>query len=188
MWRSARFAAVLVLALVLAGCGQTTPEATTPQTTGALRVWSPAFKSGGTIPTRYTCDGEDVSPPLRWEGVPEGAKSLVLIVDDPDAPVATFVHWVLYNIPPDRTELPEGVPPTLEVPGIGLQGTNDFKDRRIGYRGPCPPPGKPHRYFFKLYALDTTLDIIPGASPANVERSMRGHILAQGYLMGTYGR
>lgn len=178
---------VALLALVVTGCAPTGPS---PQPTprATMQVSSSAFGPGEMIPTRYTCDGEDVSPPLRWAEVPAGTKSFALIVDDPDAPVATFVHWVLYNIPAERRDLPEGVPRQLEVPDIGLQGTNDFKDNRIGYRGPCPPPGKPHRYFFKLYALDTTLDVIKGASAATVERALRGHVLAQGQLMGRYGR
>ncbi len=178
---------VVALALVVAGCTSPGPsQQPTPPATMALS--SPAFGAGETIPARYTCDGEDISPPLRWEGIPEGTRSFALIVDDPDAPVGTFIHWVLYNIPAERSDLPEGVPRQLEVPGIGLQGTNDFKDNRIGYRGPCPPPGKPHRYFFKLYALDTTLDVVKGASAATVERAIRGHILAQGQLIGKYGR
>lgn len=178
-------AVIALMSMLLAACVPSSPSPTPPAT---LKVSSAAFGPGEMIPVRHTCDGEDVSPPLRWDDVPEGTRSLALIVDDPDAPVGTFVHWVLYNIPPNRTDLPEGVPRQLEVPGIGQQGTNDFKDNRIGYRGPCPPPGKPHRYFFKLYALDTTLDIVKGASAATVERAMRGHIIAQGQLMGKYGR
>lgn len=172
---------LLLLALACQAPSPTPPPA-------QMRLTSPAFSHGETIPTRYTCDGEDVSPPLAWAEVPPGTRFFALIVDDPDAPAGTFVHWVLYNIPGERRDLPEGVPPQLEVPGIGRQGTNDFRDQRIGYRGPCPPPGPPHRYFFKLYALDAALDVVPGASAATVARAMRGHILAQGTLMGRYGR
>ena len=179
---------LIVLTVVSALVAACAPSSPPPTPAATLKVSSAAFGPGQRIPVRYTCDGEDVSPPLRWQGAPTGTRSFALVVDDPDAPVGTFIHWVLYNIPPDRSDLPEGVPRQLEVPGIGLQGTNDFRDNRIGYRGPCPPPGKPHRYFFKLYALNTTLDIIKGASAATVERAMRGHILAQGQLMGTYGR
>ena len=152
----------------------------------ALQVTSSAFEEGGTIPRQYTRDGPDDSPPLAWSGVPAGTQSLALISDDPDAPVGTWVHWVIYDIPPDLTALPEGVAKTDTVEGIGVQGTNDF--RRVGYGGPCPPPGKPHRYYFKLYALDTTLGLGPGATKKDVEQAMQGHILAQGQLMGKYGR
>jgi Raf kinase inhibitor-like YbhB/YbcL family protein len=145
-----------------------------------IQITSSAFKDGETIPAKYTCDGANVSPPLAWSGVPGGTHSLAVIADDPDAPVGTWVHWVLYNLPAGQTSLVEG------VQGVGLQGTNDF--RKIGYGGPCPPRGKPHRYFFKLYALDSTADIKPGGSKADLEKAMQGHILAQGQLMGRYGR
>lgn len=151
-----------------------------------LQIRSTAFSEGGMIPRRYTCDGEDVSPPLTWSGIPEGTRSLVLIADDPDAPVGTWVHWVLYDIPPTLNGLPEGIAKIPSVQGVGTQGTNDF--RRIGYGGPCPPRGPAHRYFFKLYALDISLNLKPGASKADVERAMKGHILAQAQYMGTYHR
>ncbi|MCX7722324.1 MAG: YbhB/YbcL family Raf kinase inhibitor-like protein, partial [Verrucomicrobiae bacterium] len=122
-----------------------------------IQVTSPAFQDGKPIPSKYTCDGEDVSPPLNWTNVPPEAKSLVLISDDPDAPVGTWVHWVLYDLPPTTAGLSEGVPKSSELPNGAKQGINDF--RRIGYGGPCPPPGKPHRYYFKLYALDTVLGL-----------------------------
>lgn len=144
------------------------------------------FKDGEMIPSKFTCEGVDVSPRLEWSGVPEGTKSLALICDDPDAPVGTWVHWVLYGLPADSTSLPEGVPTDEAIEGGALQGRNDF--RRTGYGGPCPPPGKPHRYFFKLYALDSALDLKPGATKKDLEKAMKGHVLAQGQLMGRYKR
>lgn len=152
----------------------------------AIQITSDAFQNGEPIPRRHTCDGEDLSPPLRWTGVPEGTQSLVLIADDPDAPAGTWVHWVLFNIPPEMEGLPEGVPPTETFDDGRRHGTTDF--RRPGYGGPCPPPGRPHRYFFRLYALDSRLDLPPGARRAQVDQAMAGHVLDQGELMGTYGR
>ena len=151
-----------------------------------LHITSPAFLEGKEIPDQYTCQGKDSSPPLKWTGVPTGAKSLALIADDPDAPMGTWVHWVLFDLPPTSTELKEDMPKTQHLPGGARQGLNDFK--RLGYGGPCPPPGKPHRYFFKLYALDTLLDLKPGATKQDVEAAIKGHILAEGQLMGTYQR
>ncbi len=151
-----------------------------------LQIASTAFTEGAPIPAKYTCDGRDVSPPLMWSGAPEGMRSFALIADDPDAPAGTWVHWVLYNLPASTTELPEGVPPAETVAGGGRQGRNDFG--RLGYGGPCPPRGRPHRYFFKLYALDTELNLPARATKQEVERAMRGHILADGQLMGTYQR
>jgi len=151
-----------------------------------LQIRSNAFSEGGMIPRKYTCDGEDVSPPMAWSGVPEGTKSLVLIADDPDAPMGTWVHWVLYDIPPTLDGLPEGVAKTPLVQGVGTQGANDF--RQIGYGGPCPPRGPAHRYFFKLYALDTSLNLKSGLRKAEIEKAMKGHILAQAQYMGTYRR
>ena len=117
-----------------------------------FQMTTTAFSSGGTIPKNYTCDGPDLSPPLTWKDAPAGTQSFALIADDPDAPAGTWVHWVVYNVPSTAKELPEGVQKTEKLPDGTLQGRNDF--RKIGYGGPCPPPGKPHRYFFKLYALD----------------------------------
>ena len=151
----------------------------------ALKLTSTAFPSGGDIPAKYTCDGADVSSALSWSGAPEGTKSFALIVDDPDAPSGTFTHWVLYAIPASTTRLPEGVPKT-EQTDVGRQGRNSFG--RNGYAGPCPPPGKPHRYFFKLFALDTELNLNPGASRADLERAIKGHILEQSEWMGRYQR
>jgi Raf kinase inhibitor-like YbhB/YbcL family protein len=152
----------------------------------SLELTSPAFNDGGTIPTKFTCDGADLSPPLAWSGVPEGAKSLALICDDPDAPMGTWVHWVLYGLPTGATSLPEGVPTEAAAKGFGVQGRNDFK--RTGYGGPCPPPGKLHRYFFKLYALDFEPELKPGARKGDLEKTMKGHVLAQAQLIGRYQR
>jgi hypothetical protein len=151
-----------------------------------LQLTSAAFTEGSPIPVKYTCDGQDVSPPLKWSGAPEGARSFALIADDPDAPAGTWVHWVLYNLPASAAELPEGVPTSESIAGGGKQGRNDFG--RFGYGGPCPPRGNPHRYFFKLYALDTELNLPAHAAKPDVERAMRGHILAEEQLMGTYKR
>ena len=151
----------------------------------AVGVTSPAFENGGMIPRKYTCDGPDVSPPIAWSGVPEEAKSLALICDDPDAPVGTWAHWVIYDLPADLTGIPGAVPPDRTVLGGAKQGLNDF--RKIGYGGPCPPGGT-HRYFFKVYALDAATNLGPGARKGDLLKAMEGHILAQGELMGKYSR
>ena len=145
-----------------------------------LQITSPVFAAGGTIPVRYTCDGEDVSPPLAFGPVPPGTLSLALIVDDPDAPVGVWVHWVAWNIPPTTREIKEN-----GLPASGVQGLNDWK--RNNYGGPCPPSGT-HRYFFRIYALDTVLNLPPSTTKAALERAMQGHILAQGELKGSYRR
>jgi len=152
-----------------------------------LKLTSSSFAHEGEIPQIYTCDGQDVSPPLAWSGVPETAKTLVLIVDDPDAPdpaapKTTWVHWVLYNIPASATGLPQGVSPEQLPPGT-LQGLSDFD--RPGYGGPCPPMGR-HRYFHKLYALDIVLADLAHPRKQEMEKAMKGHILEQAVLIGTY--
>lgn len=152
----------------------------------AFSITSNAFDQGGTIPKKHTCDGPDLSPALKWIDPPDGTKSFALIMDDPDAPVGTWVHWVLYNLLPETRELPEGVPTTETFPNGAKQGMNDFK--KTGYGGPCPPKGPAHRYFFKLYALDTTLDLGAKATKQEVEKAMKGHVLAETQLMGKYGR
>jgi Raf kinase inhibitor-like YbhB/YbcL family protein len=152
----------------------------------SIEVTSTAFKAGETIPKQYTGDGEDRSPPLRWSEPPSGTKSLAMICDDPDAPRGTWVHWVLFNLPAQARELEEGVPTTEALGNGAKQGKNDFGN--IGYGGPAPPKGKPHRYFFKLYALDVALDLPSGATKAELEKAMKGHILAEGQLMGNYKR
>ena len=151
-----------------------------------LELKSDAFEQGETIPEKYTCDGDDISPQLSWGQPPEGTEELVLICDDPDAPVGTWDHWVLYGLAPDTVGLPEGVPTTKEIDRGGLQGKNSWGN--IGYGGPCPPKGPAHRYFFRLYAVDKTLDLKPGASKKSVLKAMERHILAQGELMGKYAR
>jgi Raf kinase inhibitor-like YbhB/YbcL family protein len=150
-----------------------------------LQITSSAFAEGGMIPVQNTCDGPDVSPDLAWTGVPDGAGSLALICDDPDAPVGIWVHWVLFNIPASETGLPAEVDPDPVLGNGARHGINDFG--RLGYGGPCPPGGT-HRYFFKLYALDIELELESGATKAKVEAAMQGHILAEGQLMGRYAR
>ncbi len=151
-----------------------------------LQIVSSAFSAGETIPKKFTCDGPDVSPKLTWKEAPAKTQSFALVMDDPDAPAGTWVHWVLFDLPADTTELAEGVAKHEHLSNGARQGRNDFG--KIGYGGPCPPPGKPHRYFFKLYALDAKVNLKAGASKAEVERAMKGHILAQSEYVGRYGR
>ena len=183
-----RCLAVLVLACGVLPLAMTAiTQAAESTTKGVINVTSSAFAEGAAIPEEYTCRGKDHSPPLKWSAVPSETKSLALIMDDPDAPTGTWVHWVLYDLAASMTELPEGLSAREHIaPGSGKEGVNDFK--RSGYGGPCPPAGKTHRYFFKLYALDTTLDLKPGAKKKDLERAMEKHILAQGQLMATYKR
>jgi Raf kinase inhibitor-like YbhB/YbcL family protein len=175
--------ALLVLYYTL-GIAIALPRAEEPM---PLTIRSGAFTDGGEIPVRYTCQGNDVSPPLAWSGVPEGARSLILIVDDPDAPDPkaprmTWVHWVLYNLPPETTGLPEGIAPGALPAGTG-EGTNSWN--RTGYGGPCPPIGR-HRYFHKLYALDTVLNLPGKPTGKAVEAALRGHVIEEAQLVGTY--
>lgn len=144
-----------------------------------LKIESSAFKNKEKIPAKYTCEGKDLSPPLQIGNIPQKAKSLAIIVDDPDAPSGTFDHWVAWNLPPTTKELAEGA-------SVPSEGVNGFGANR--YRGPCPPPGKPHRYFFKVYALDTMLELEAGSPKAALENAMKGHILSQGELVGLYQR
>jgi Raf kinase inhibitor-like YbhB/YbcL family protein len=197
-------ASMVVLALgawaaAFAACGDgaETPSATktplagltpTAEDGGDLRLSSDAFGSEGTIPSRFTCDGDNVSPPLAWEGAPARTNDYALIMDDPDAPGGTFTHWVLYNVGSAALSLPEGVE-TVPMPADGLaayQGNNDGGG--IGYTGPCPPPDGPHRYRFTLYALDETADLEAGATKDELLSAIEGHILAEAQLVGTYGR
>ena len=152
----------------------------------SFELTSSAFAPGEDIPRQYTCDGEDLSPHLTWTDPPEGTRSLALICDDPDAPVGTWTHWLLWGLAPEARELPEGMPTDPQLEGGLRQGVTDF--RRLGYGGPCPPKGKPHRYFFHLYALDTTIGLVPGADQRKLREAMEGHALGEAQLMGRYGR
>jgi Raf kinase inhibitor-like YbhB/YbcL family protein len=151
-----------------------------------MKIKSSAFTDQQPIPVKYTGDGQNVSPPISWEDVPQGTKSLALIVDDPDAPGGTFTHWLVHNIPPDKKGLPEGIATSPELKGGILQGNTSYG--RTGYRGPHPPPGRPHRYYFSLYALDQVLNLKAGTSKQQLEEAMQGHIMALTQLLGTYGR
>jgi hypothetical protein len=151
-----------------------------------IELTSPAFADGAAMPRRLTADGDDVSPPLAWAGVPPGTRSLALICDDPDAPVGTWVHWVLYGLPGDLAALPEAVPPAERLAGGGRQGLNDFG--RVGYGGPAPPRGRGHRYVFTVYALDAAVDLEPRATKAALLQAMSGHTLGEGRLTGIYQR
>jgi len=151
----------------------------------SMQIASPAFAHAEMIPERYTCKGNDISAPLEWKGVPEGSRSFALIFDDPDAPMGTWVHWVVYDLPAECNKLPEDVPEVNPISGGGVQGTNSWG--RIGYGGPCPPSGT-HRYFLRLYALDTVLGLKAGATKAQLLKAMEGHILDECELMGRYAK
>ncbi len=179
-----RFAAALLAVsavLVTAGCSNSSA-----QQTNKFELKTTTFRPGGDIPRKCTCDGGDVSPALAWSDPPPGTKSFALIMEDPDAPSGTFTHWVVYDLAPTTRELPEKLAGNDDLRDGAHQGVNDFP--MTGYGGPCPPPGKPHRYFFKLYALDTKLGLKREAHKQDVERAMQGHTLAQAELMGKYKR
>jgi len=178
----------LLFAMTLSGClpmARCADNNNTPKTMN-IQITSTAFSEGQPIPAKYSCEGSDISPPLQWTNTPANAKSFALIMDDPDAPVGTWVHWVLYDLSANATGLPENVAKTQTISNGAKQGMNTWP--RLGYGGPCPPPGKPHRYFFKLYALDTMLDLKPGLTKKDLLKAMEGHVLAEGQLMGTYQR
>jgi Raf kinase inhibitor-like YbhB/YbcL family protein len=152
--------------------------------TSVISLTSTAFEDGGRIPYLYTCEGDDISPALQWSGAPASTRTYVMVCEDPDAPRGTWIHWVLYNIPGDALELTKAVPTLPELPSGARHGRNTAGD--MTYAGPCPPPGKPHRYFFRLYALDLSLDLPPGATKIELDQAMDQHIVAQGTLLGTY--
>ena len=187
--RGAAWLLVVPVVILLSACGGgSRPAAPGDNTEGpkiTIGLSSSAFADGGAIPTRYTCDGVDISPPLQWSSVPERTRSLALVVDDPDAPGGTFVHWLIYDLPPDTRRLPEDVPERQTLPSGAAQGVNGAGG--VGYMGPCPPSGT-HRYFFRVYALDTELDLAGGATWEGLASVMKEHILAVGRLIGTYRR
>jgi Raf kinase inhibitor-like YbhB/YbcL family protein len=185
MARTATFLSLCLFILSLANPGQSQPAKNKSSKGGqSMRLTSSAFQPGGNIPKQYTCEGNDISPQLAWQGAPAGAKTFALIVHDPDAPRAGgWYHWVVYNLPSSVASIPENAPKQQDLSGGGTQGRNDFGN--AGYGGPCPPSGT-HRYFFRLYALDTDLKLNSGATAKDVEKAMEGHILAQGELMGKY--
>lgn len=184
----------LLLLLLLSACAESRdePRSSTSSATGGLLLsnqlllTSRAFAAERPLPQRFSCLGENASPPLLWEQPPTGTRSLALITDDTDAPGGTFTHWLIYNLPPEIRALPDQLPQTETLSLGALQGLNSFQ--HTGYDGPCPPPGPPHHYHFRLYALDKMLQIEPGASRTTVEAAMQGHLLAQGELVGTFGR
>ncbi|MEX0940812.1 MAG: YbhB/YbcL family Raf kinase inhibitor-like protein [Candidatus Babeliales bacterium] len=177
---------LVILGVVIIGCGYHYVKTTNQKNEGNknMKLFSPAFENNQSIPKTFTCEGKNISPELKWEGVPSDAKSLALIVDDPDAPNKTWVHWVVYNLPAHITKLDEGM--AIAQLG-GKEGNTDFG--KPGFGGPCPPKGHgKHRYFFKLYALDTILDLPKNISKQDLEKSMEGHILAKSELVGLYER
>lgn len=179
MLKNINFFIYILILIFIFGCVQQQNPIGVQETGASMKLTSLAFTNNNTIPSEFTCDGADISPPLTISDVPKNAKSLALIMDDPDAPIGTFVHWVVWNILPDAKEIMKGDEPD------GIQGTTGF--RRLGYGGPCPPSGT-HRYFFKLYALDTELNLPEGSAKHDLENAMQGHIIAQAQLMGTYKR
>jgi hypothetical protein len=181
-WVGILLAVVCLAAVLTAGCKS--QEASPVEIT--LSLSSTAFHDGSTIPDKYTCQREDISPPLSWSKPPAGTRSLALIMDDLDSSGGRFTHWVIFNIPADVRELPEAVSIQSDLPVSIPEGKNDFG--KVGYGGPCPPSGKAHRYQFTLYAMDDTLSLEVGASKARVLDAIEGHILAQGQLIGTYQR
>ena len=169
---------IIILLLLLAGCASSVEQPAIPdQEVNSMKISSTAFEHDGIIPSKYTCDGEDINPPLKIDDIPKGTKTMALIVDDPDAPVGTWDHWIVWNIPPTPHIGEHSIP--------GLQGTNDFK--KLPYGGPCPPSGT-HRYFFKIYALDAELSLQEGADKDDLESAMKGHVLGQAELIGKYSR
>ncbi len=175
----------LLLACLIAGAaGVMALHLMQAQGAQSMRLVSAAFAEGQPIPADYTCDGRNISPPLRWSGAPTGTRSLALICEDPDAPSGLWTHWVIYGLPGNMTELPEGVRAVENPPSGGRQGLNSFK--RIGYGGPCPPVSRAHRYFFKIYALDDDVSLQTNASRADLIRALHGHVIAEGELMGVY--
>ena len=183
LWRILLLLALLLIAPFLAGCRHHEPDLAA---SSAILTLSSSSLQDDRVPKEFTCDGEDKSPLLDWTGTPSGTETFALTVTDPDAPGGTFTHWVIYNLPANTSGLPEGVPKQGQLANGSRQGKTDFG--RIGYGGPCPPAGKPHRYVFKMYALDTRVDVPAGASRSQVESAIQNHVLARGELTAQYGR
>ena len=186
IWRILLLLAFLLAAPFLAGCRHTEPTIAAAAGLGATMTLSSTSLQDGKVPREFTCDGDNASPPLKWTAPPDGTKSLALTVTDPDAPSGTFTHWVLFNLPATSNSLAQGVPKQGQLADGSRQGRNDFG--KVGYGGPCPPHGNPHRYVFTLYALDRALDLNDGSSRSRVESAMTGHVLARGELTARYGR
>lgn len=175
---------LFMLLVLLCGLGQSS-IAQKGDDKMTITITSSAFKEGGMIPAKYTCDGQNISPPLQWAGAPKGTKSFALISDDPDAPIGIWVHWIMWNIPAEANQLPEGIPQVKKLQDGSMQGLNSYP--RCGYSGPCPPSGT-HRYYFKIYALDAMLDLPANSTKEDLLKAMKVHILAEGSLMGKYER
>lgn len=186
MSRLCNTAVFLVLFALLLGVDRTLSAGCGAGPAGDFKLTSSAFQAETTIPRKHTCDGQNTSPPLAWSQPPSGTKAFALIVDDPDAPGGTWVHWVLYDLPGEARSLPEAVPKQNELSSGARQGRNDFPS--IGYGGPCPPSGPAHHYHFKLYALDGKLGLKSGATKAEVEKAMQGHLLGEAHLVGLFRR
>jgi len=184
LWRILLLVALLLAAPFLAGCRHTEPAIAVAS--GAAITLSSTSLKDGRVPKEFTCDGEDKSPPLTWQAPPNGTRALALTLTDPDAPGGAFTHWVLYNLPANNGELSAGLPKQAELADGSRQGRTDFG--KVGYGGPCPPPSKPHRYVFTIYALDRTLDVPAGATRSQVESAIQGHVLARGELTARYSR
>jgi Raf kinase inhibitor-like YbhB/YbcL family protein len=178
---------LLVGLLIVSGCSRPNPAVSSNEGRQMqIQITSPLFLDGDSIPQRYTCDGEGLSPPLVWENIPTGTQSLVLIMKDPDAPSGNFIHWLVYNIPPGVTHFDEGILLDADPNAVGIQGKNSA--RKSGYYGPCPPSGKPHHYKIEIYALDGKLNLKADSTESDVVREMNGHVLGEGLLSGMYGR
>jgi Raf kinase inhibitor-like YbhB/YbcL family protein len=184
-WKLA-FGACCILLLPMVSCGNAASGSVQGRQPAhsTFRIESAAFKEGSLIPMRFSCHGENVSPQLSWSNPPAGVRSFALIVEDPDAPAGTWTHWVLFNLPAQARAMGENTPRQDELPNGGLQGKNSFGN--VGYGGPCPPAGKAHRYFFRLYALDIVLDLQAGAEKSEVLAAMKGHVLGEAQLMGRF--
>lgn len=183
MYSMRRILFLSIIAGLLLMCAAGSRVFAAPKGGKPMEIKSSAFEQGGMIPPKFTCEGNNISPSITWEGAPEGTRSIALIADDPDAPMGTWVHWVYYDIPMKISHLSEGIPQENKPASGGTQGVNDFQN--VGYDGPCPPSGT-HRYFFKIYALDTMLNLKPGAGKKELLKAMEGHILGEGALMGRF--